>query len=102
LRHRHTGPVHVFTLAGRWNYLEYDDVNTAGSFLYEPAGSVHTFNVPQDNVGLTDIWFTIVGANLNLDEDDNVISIDDAASVLLFYLRAVERAGLPHPPVVTI
>src|SRR5215218_7782662 len=27
LRHRHTGHVHVFTLAGAWKYLEYDDVN---------------------------------------------------------------------------
>jgi ChrR-like protein with cupin domain len=31
LRHRHTGPVHVSTTAGAWKYLEYDDVNRAGS-----------------------------------------------------------------------
>ncbi len=43
--HRHTGPVFGYTTAGAWKYREYDDVNRAGSFLYEPAGSVHTLEV---------------------------------------------------------
>ncbi len=66
--HKHTGPVFAFTQKGRWHYLEYPDaVNVAGSYLYEPAGSVHTLHVPEDNDGVTDVWFTIHGANLNLD-----------------------------------
>ena len=48
LRHRHTGPVHVFTMAGAWKYLEYEDVNRAGSYLYEPANSTHTFSVIEE------------------------------------------------------
>ena len=40
--HKHTGPVWGYTNSGAWKYKEYDYVNRAGSFLYEPAGSVHT------------------------------------------------------------
>ena len=40
--HRHTGPVWGYTVSGAWKYKEYDYVNRAGSFLYEPANSVHT------------------------------------------------------------
>ena len=37
--HRHTGPVYAYTTSGAWHYQEYpEDVNRAGSFLYEPAG----------------------------------------------------------------
>ncbi|MCU1353535.1 MAG: ChrR Cupin-like domain, partial [Acidimicrobiales bacterium] len=36
--HKHTGTVHAFTLSGSWHYAEYPEVNTAGSYLFEPAG----------------------------------------------------------------
>ena len=36
--HRHTGPVYGYTTSGAWKYREYDYVNRAGSFLFEPAG----------------------------------------------------------------
>lgn len=57
-RHKHTGPVHAYTTSGAWRYLEYDYVNRAGSFLYEPAGSVHTLQVLEDD---THVWFQITG-----------------------------------------
>ena len=38
--HYHTGTAQVCTLSGRWKYREYpDQPQTAGSYLYEPAGS---------------------------------------------------------------
>src|SRR3954452_18417171 len=40
--HRHTGPRFGYTTSGALKYREYDPDNRAGSFLYEPAGSVHT------------------------------------------------------------
>jgi 2,4'-dihydroxyacetophenone dioxygenase len=58
-RHKHTGEVFAFTLQGSWKYLEYPEVNTAGSYLYEPAGSVHTLHVLKGNQGITDVWFAI-------------------------------------------
>ena len=64
--HRHTGSVDAYTSAGRWHYLEYDFYVTAGSYLFEPANSVHTLHVPEDNTEDTDVCFVIEGALLNL------------------------------------
>ena len=97
--HKHTGEVYAFTLAGSWKYKEYPEVNTAGSYLYEPAGSIHTLMVPADQEGMTDVWFAIHGANLNLDEDGNVESVYDAQFILDGYLGLCEAAGLPKPKV---
>ena len=56
--HKHTGHVYAFTQSGQWHYLESPEaLNTAGSYLFEPAGSVHTLHVPADNEGDTDVWF---------------------------------------------
>ena len=35
-RHRHSGPVHAFTLRGRWRYLEHDWVASPGDYAFEP------------------------------------------------------------------
>ncbi len=56
--HRHTGPVWGYTASGAWKYKEYDYVNRAGSFLYEPAGSVHTLTCVEDD---TRVWFHMYG-----------------------------------------
>ena len=54
--HYHTGSVHLWTLSGKWNYLEYpDQPQTAGCYLYEPGSSVHTFTTPKDNTEITDV-----------------------------------------------
>ena len=99
--HRHTGQVYAYTSTGAWHYAESEYVNRAGSFLYEPAGSIHTLLVPEDNTEPTDVWFQIYGANLNLDEDGNVESVTDATSVLEAYLEMCAAAGYPDPPVLT-
>jgi quercetin dioxygenase-like cupin family protein len=98
--HKHTGPVYAFTTSGAWKYKESDFVNRAGSFLYEPAGSVHTLEVLDDNTELTDVFFAIWGANLNLDADGNVESIIDAGGILQAYYLMCEASGLPKPDVV--
>jgi 2,4'-dihydroxyacetophenone dioxygenase len=102
--HKHTGNVYAFTQSGRWHYLESPEaVNTAGSYLFEPAGSVHTLHVPPDNVGDTDVWFVINGANLNLDTEGNVEAVIDAASVLAGYRKlCASEHGVSDPPVVVI
>ena len=99
--HKHTGTVNAFTLAGSWKYLEYpDDVNVAGSYLFEPAGSVHTLHVPETNTETTDAVFVINGANLNLGPDGNVEFVVDAGFILEFYRAMCEQAGHPNPPVI--
>lgn len=99
-RHKHTGEVFAFTLAGSWKYLEYPEINRAGSYLYEPAGSVHTLHVPEDNEGLTDVWFAIYGANLNLDADDNVEMVIDAGLIRDVYGALCEAQGFDAPNVI--
>jgi len=96
--HRHTGPVWGYTISGAWRYKEYDYVNRAGSFLYEPAGSVHTLECVEDD---TNVWFQMYGANLNLDAEGNVESIFDGPGTLAAYYALCEAAGLPRPDVLT-
>ena len=98
-RHKHTGPVYAYTTSGAWKYKEYDDVNRAGSFLFEPANSVHTLQVVEDD---THVWFQIYGANLNLDVEGAVESVSDGPSTLAVYLNLCEQAGLPRPNVLTV
>ena len=99
-RHKHTGEVFAFTLKGSWNYLEYPEVNTAGSYLFEPAGSIHTLHVPASNSEVTDVWFAIRGANLNLDQAGNVESVLDAGAVLEIYRAQCAASGHAHPDVI--
>ncbi len=95
-RHRHTGPVYAFTTSGAWRYREYDYVNRAGSFLYEPAGSVHTLECIEDD---THVWFVMYGVNLNLDDDGNVESVFDGPGTLEAYYALAEAEGFDRPNV---
>ena len=59
--HYHPGPVFAVTQSGEWFYKEYPDkVNRAGSYLYEPAHSVHTLTVAEDATEDAVVWFAIV------------------------------------------
>ena len=94
--HRHTGPVYAYTMSGAWKYREYEYVNRAGSFLFEPAGSVHTLECVEDH---TRVWFQMYGVNLNLDADGNIESVFDGAGSLAVYEALAEAEGFPKPNV---
>ena len=100
LPHRHTGEMFAVTFSGSWRYLEYADVNTAGSYLFEAAGSQHTLHVPASNTGITDVWFAIRGANLNLDEQGNVVSVWDVSLLIETYLDLCAKAGHGRPAII--
>lgn len=86
MTHYHTGLVYAVTLQGSWFYAESPHaVNSPGSYLFEPAGSRHTLVTPKDQKGDTIAWFAIYGANINLDEKGNVVSVLDAKAVLDLY-----------------
>lgn len=95
--HKHTGPVYGYTTSGAWKYKEYDYVNRAGSYLFEPAGSIHTLQCIEDD---TRVWFQMYGANLNLDDDGSIASISDGEGTLAAYYALCEAQGLPRPNVV--
>ncbi len=94
--HRHTGPVYAYTTSGAWKYAEYPEVNRAGSFLFEPAGSQHTLTVLEDD---THVWFQMYGVNLNLDADGNIESVFDGPSTLEAYYMLAEAEGFGRPDV---
>lgn len=99
-RHKHTGEVFALTFSGSWRYLEYPEINTAGSYLFEPAGSIHTLHAPATNTGLTEVWFAIRGANLNLNDNDEVESVWDAQFIADTYFALCEEQGLPRPKII--
>jgi quercetin dioxygenase-like cupin family protein len=81
--HLHTGSVHGYTLKGSWIYLEYpEQVQTAGSYLYEPASSIHTFHVPETNTEETVVLFLVNGANVMFKPDGSFDSVLDAITVV--------------------
>ncbi len=95
--HFHTGTVHFFTTKGQWNYVEYpDDPQTAGSYLYEPGGSVHSFSVPADAKEAAEGFMVVYGANI-IFKDGEFDSVRDAGAIEAGILAAAERAGMPIP-----
>jgi quercetin dioxygenase-like cupin family protein len=96
-RHRHTGHSYGYTTSGAWGYEEYGSRYEPGSFIHEPAGSVHTLIVFGDNTEPTDVLFISRGANLTLDDDDNVVLITDTDALLDGYYQLCDTAGLPRP-----
>lgn len=94
--HRHTGAVHMFTLAGAWKYHEHEYVNRAGSYLYEPPGSVHTFYVLPGDV-ITETLSIVYGETEYLDVQGDVVNVSNAATNLANYYESCERAGVPRP-----
>jgi quercetin dioxygenase-like cupin family protein len=99
-KHKHTGEIFAFTSSGSWFYKEYpEDINIAGSYLYEPAGSIHTLHVPDTNTEVTEVCFVMNGANLNLNGQGEVDSVLDAGGMLDVYLSLCDAQGLGTPTV---
>ncbi len=93
--HYHTGHVYAVTLQGCWFYEESpEEVSEAGSYLFEPAGSTHTLCTPADVEGDTVVWFAVFGANINLGEDGEVLSVVDAHAALEMYETYCDALGL--------
>ena len=93
--HLHTGGVHGYTLKGEWIYKEYpDQPQTAGSYLYEPASSVHTFAVPETNTEDTVVLFIVNGANVSVTEDGQFHSVLDAVTVQKLVEQCAQAQGI--------
>ena len=100
-KHYHTGPVFAVTLEGSWHYKEYPEyVNRKGSYLFEPAHSVHTLTVPEANEGETDVWFAVHGVNVNVDDEGNATGIVDAPGLLTVYRALCDAQGMSHEKVI--
>ncbi len=92
-RHRHVGPVHATTLKGRWHYLEHDWWAEQGSYSFEPAGDIHTLEVP-DGVEEMITLFHVTGAYIYVDPDGNPVGVEDVFTKLEAARKHYEVVGL--------
>jgi len=91
-RHRHPAPVHGFVVEGKWRYLERNWEATAGSYLYEPPGDVHTLVVDEGDKMIT--LFHNTGALLYCDEDGKTTGTSDVFDRIKTARNHFEEVGL--------
>jgi quercetin dioxygenase-like cupin family protein len=84
-RHRHTGEVHAYTLAGQRELLDTGEIVGAGSYVYEPSGNVDSWRA----VGTVPllVFVTVRGAIEYLDDRGLVIKSSTATTAAEAYRR---------------
>ena len=92
-RHRHSGPVHAFTLRGAWHYLEHDWVAREGDYAFEPPGETHTLVVPDDVPEMVTL-FHVTGGYTYVDPVGNALGYEDVFTKLENAARHFEAIGL--------
>ena len=94
-RHIHPSWVTGYVIKGAWRYLEHDWVASAGAFVYEPPGEIHTLVV--DEVSGSDemiTLFNIHGAMIYLDEHGAHTGYEDVFTKLDMCRRHYTANGL--------
>lgn len=92
-RHRHPAPVHGYVIKGSWRYREHDWVATAGAYVFEPPGEIHTL-VVDENVEEMITFFNISGAMIYLDDKDRTVGYEDVFTKIDMCRRHYAKAGL--------
>lgn len=91
-RHRHPAPVHGYVIKGSWRYLEHDWTATAGTYVYEPPGEIHTLVVDNDDEMIT--LFHVCGALIYFDEQQRPVGYDDVHKKIEMCSQYYAEAGL--------
>jgi 2,4'-dihydroxyacetophenone dioxygenase len=97
--HRHLAPVEAWVLAGQWRYLEHDWTAGPGSFVYEPAGDVHTLTTVGDQEMIT--LFSMHGPIEYIGPDGQVTFTETAQTKLRRYLDFCASKDIRVAPVIT-
>lgn len=92
-RHRHAGPVHAFTLRGRWSYLEHEWEAVPASYAFEPPGETHTLVVPEDVQEMITL-FHVTGGYVYVDPDGVALGYEDVFTKLAAARAHYEKIGL--------
>ncbi|HET8881936.1 MAG TPA: 2,4'-dihydroxyacetophenone dioxygenase family protein [Solimonas sp.] len=92
-RHHHTGTVIVYTISGKWKYVEHDWVAGPGSVVFETASTEHTPQALADG-GEVLVLNIIVGELVYLDADDKVIAIENWKTGMQRYLDHCKAHGI--------
>ncbi|MBV8523440.1 MAG: 2,4'-dihydroxyacetophenone dioxygenase family protein [Acetobacteraceae bacterium] len=91
-RHRHTGPVHAFTLRGTWRYLEHDWVANAGDYAFEPPGETHTLVIPEGVAEMATL-FHVMGGYTYVDPYGKAMGYEDVFTKLENARRHFDAIG---------
>ncbi len=90
--HNHSGTVMVWTISGSWRYKEHSWVATAGSFVFETAGTRHTPIALGDEESVTlDI---VVGDLVFVSPEGAVLAIENWKSMVDRYLNFCKANGI--------
>jgi quercetin dioxygenase-like cupin family protein len=92
-RHRHSGPVHAFTLRGEWHYLEHDWLARAGDYAFEPPGETHTLVVPEGVAEMATL-FHVTGGYTYVDPYGTALGYEDVFTKLANARKHYEAIGL--------
>ena len=93
-KHRHRGTVTATTMAGAWNYYEYDWVARPGDYVVETPGTIHTLHVTAG----TEIVFTVTGSLEFFNDDDSLASVWDCFSFVNLYSQYCKSHGMVENP----
>jgi 2,4'-dihydroxyacetophenone dioxygenase len=96
--HRHVAPVEAWVVGGRWRYLEHDWAARPGSYVYEPAGDVHTLATLGDEETVT--LFSVHGPIEYLGPGGEVDHVETAETKLRRYVDFCASHGIQVAPVI--
>lgn len=94
-RHIHPSWVTGYVIKGAWRYLEHDWIASAGSFVYEPPGEIHTL-VVDEQAGEQEMitQFNIHGAMVYVDEQGKMTGYEDVFTKIEMCRKHYIEVGL--------
>lgn len=94
-KHIHNAPVYGYVLKGSWRYLEHDWIASAGSFVYEPPGEVHTLVVDRATAHDEMItYFVVHGGLTKIGEAGETIGYENVFTKIELCDRHYRACGL--------
>jgi 2,4'-dihydroxyacetophenone dioxygenase len=92
--HYHVGIVNGYTIQGQWGYLEHPWRATAGTYIYEPPGEMHTLVSDGEEDMIT--FFHLQGGLIYVDNmnDGNMVGYDDGFTLLEIARAHYAKEGL--------
>jgi len=92
-RHYHSGQMIVYTIEGRWKFLEWDWIAGPGSMVFEAPASIHTPQALGSN-GHTVTLNIMTGDMIFFTGGGDTPAIENWKSASRRYLAYCEQAGI--------
>lgn len=96
--HRHLAPVEAWVVQGQWRYLERDWVARPGTYIFEPAGDVHTLATVGNEEMIT--LFVMHGPIEYIGDDGETLFVETAETKLTRYADYCAVNGIPLAPII--